>query len=743
MYSSALTHLAKASILFVLLVLFGGCSGGSSSNKVGSTPATTNGVISIETVSNRADLISGGDALLRLVIPQGLVFSDITIMANDRDVSNKFTPESPSRALGLIEGFEPGPVVVKATAVDGRNAVLTITNHPKGGPVFSGPQISPWLCTTVDNGLGQPLDDQCNATTQVTWLYQPEGEEDGTYEEYDPEDPPDDVAQTTTEDGRTVPYIIRLETGTFNRTIYKVMVLADPSSGWTAVNPQQVWNRKLFIAFGGGCGTQHKQMPPNEDELFGASAGNGHIKQPELLAKGWMTAATGLNTLNHNCNETVSAEAVMMLKELIVENYGEIKRTVSVGGSGGSVQQHHIAAAYPGLLDGIVPTQSFPDLWNLVWDAAECYLLNRYFLTISPFLWPLLEQQAAVTGKTGVVACAEFIALFADAFDPQNRGILQTGIAVRFGCELPPQETYHPLLNPEGTRCSVQDYQRNIWGTEGPLDAALMPFDNTGVQYGLLALQEGRITQTQFVDLNSKIGSINREGDFVASRASMAVSSAITMYRTGRNSDPTLLARVPIVDIREAISRDYPEKLADLHQPYFSHAMRARLLSVNGTHANQIFWRFPPENQDIPGALTVDRWLDAIEADKSELPLAEKVIRNKPNDIVDTCWIGDEAVTDAARCDQEYAFGTAPRIRAGAPLRDDNRKCQLKPLKREDYNVSFSNTQWQTLQSTFPQGVCDWSKPPVGYQPSIPWITFANGPGGEPLGPPPASIPNP
>ncbi len=733
--------IARAAAVFVLTILLAGCPDGGSSPTGDAAATADSGVIAIETVSNRADLISGGNALIRIILPRGLNLSDITITANRRDVTDNFSPESPSHALGLIEGFDPGPIAVKAAAVDGRSAQLTIVNHPKGGPVFSGPQITPWLCTTVENGLGQPLDDQCNADTQIAWLYQPEGEEEGAYQEYDPDNPPDDVAQTTTEVGHTVPYIIRQETGTLNRTIYKVMVLADPSSGWTAIDPQQAWNRKLFIAFGGGCGTQHKQMPPNEDELFGASAGNGHIKQPELLSKGWMTGATGLNTLNHNCNETVSAEAVMMLKEHIVENYGEIARTVSVGGSGGSIQQHHIAAAYPGLLDGIVPTQSFPDLWNLVWDATECYLLNRYFTTLSPHLWLDVGQQAEVTGKTGMVACAQFITFFSDAFDPQNRGVFQTGVAVRFGCELPPNETYHPLLNPDGPRCSVQDYQQNIWGIDESKKAAFMPFDNTGVQYGLLALEQGLISPAQFVDLNAKVGAINHEGEFVAARAEMTEESAVTMYRTARNSDPKLLARVPIIDVREAIFRDYPEKLSDMHQPYFSHAMRARLLAENGTYANQVFWRFPPGNRDIAAALAIDQWLDAIDADASALPLEDKVIRNRPATITDTCWIGDEAVTDTTLCEQEYAYGTAPRVRAGAPLRDDNRKCQLKPLKRQDYTVSFSDAEWNTLQSTFPQGVCDWSKPPEGYQPSVPWTTFANGPGGEPLGPPPVSTP--
>ena len=49
--------------------------------------------------------------------------------------------------------------------------------------------------------------------------------------------------------------------------------------------------------------------------------------------------------------------------------------------------------------------------------------------------------------------------------------------------------------------------------------------------------------------------------------------------------------------------------------------------------------------------------------------------------------------------------------------------------------------EWTQVQAAFPSGVCDWSKPGVGQQPSTPWLTFAGGPGGQPLGPPPTSQP--
>jgi hypothetical protein len=98
-------------------------------------------------------------------------------------------------------------------------------------------------------------------------------------------------------------------------------------------------------------------------------------------------------------------------------------------------------------------------------------------------------------------------------------------------------------------------------------------------------------------------------------------------------------------------------------------------------------------------------------------------------------------IDDPARCRDLYPYYGEPRIAAGGPMAGDVWRCQLKPLRRSDYNVQFTPDEWTSLQKAFPSGVCDWSKPGVDEQPSIPWMTFADGPGGKPLGPPPRSTP--
>jgi Tannase-like family of unknown function (DUF6351) len=47
---------------------------------------------------------------------------------------------------------------------------------------------------------------------------------------------------------------------------------------------------------------------------------------------------------------------------------------------------------------------------------------------------------------------------------------------------------------------------KNIYGV-GPNGYARQTWDNVGIQYGLQALREGRITPQEFLDLNAKVGS--------------------------------------------------------------------------------------------------------------------------------------------------------------------------------------------------------------------------------------------
>ena len=143
----------------------------------------------------------------------------------------------------------------------------------------------------------------------------------------------------------------------------------------------------------------------------------------------------------------------------------------------------------------------------------------------------------------------------------------------------------------------------------------------------------------------------------------------------------------------------------------------------------------------------MDRWLSAVEMDHRSTSVAQKVIQDKPSDITDECWNGTGQMLTNSLCPAgEVNVEGTPRTVAGDAITTDDNKCQLKPHDRSDYSgVAFTDPEWAQLQQTFPTGVCDFSKPGVGQQPTVPWLTYQDAQGhviygGKPLGLPPKSV---
>ena len=70
---------------------------------------------------------------------------------------------------------------------------------------------------------------------------------------------------------------------------------------------------------------------------------------------------------------------------------------------------------------------------------------------------------------------------------------------------------------------------------------------------------------------------------------------------------------------------------------------------------------------------------------------------------------------------------------------DDTMKCVLKPLRRADYPAGLTDAQFARLRAAFPSGVCDYTKRGVDRTPTVPWLSYAAGPGGMSLGGPDTS----
>ena len=62
----------------------------------------------------------------------------------------------------------------------------------------------------------------------------------------------------------------------------------------------------------------------------------------------------------------------MMVKERFIETIGVPKHTIGWGGSGGAMAQYGIAQNYPGLLDGIMPSATFPDATTYFIESEDC-----------------------------------------------------------------------------------------------------------------------------------------------------------------------------------------------------------------------------------------------------------------------------------------------------------------------------------------------------------------------------------
>src|SRR5258708_1903643 len=136
--------LSSRSFLIALFSLGLAVAGGSGAYNAATTPAAL--PLQINILSNRADLISGGDALVQIVIPSGVSPSSVKVTLGSNDITNEFAVRPNSLYEGLVTGLVNGPNVLKATAKGAGSAAITITNHPNGGPVFSGSQIQPWPC---------------------------------------------------------------------------------------------------------------------------------------------------------------------------------------------------------------------------------------------------------------------------------------------------------------------------------------------------------------------------------------------------------------------------------------------------------------------------------------------------------------------------------------------------------------------------------------------------------------------
>jgi hypothetical protein len=544
---------------------------GEASSRSADPPGPSWRGFAIETLSSAPDQVSGGDVLLRILVPGRHPLERVRVFRNGEDVTDALAPEGGRHALiGLVRGLRLGRNVLGVSpnlSGHGRAAQLLVKNHPIAGPIFSGPQQQPFVCTTARLGLGQPLVDNmegigipvaredpegdypsdargypteeaeivgwskdCAAETRIEYRYRTLA---GSFEPLaDPTAPlPPDIAMTTTLEGLTVPYVVRWERGTVNRFVYSIAMLA-PAGEEDPLEPDDaLWNRRLVFALQGGVAIGHTQ----------GTSGTAAMLPHDLLSLGYaVLSSTGLRT-DTTYNLQLGGETALMLKEHFIEAHGVPLYTVGVGGSGGGVQQYVYGQNHPGLLDAAIPQYSYSDMVTQTIHVGDCELLEHYFDVTDAGnpKWLDVENRQAIQGLNA-------------SWHPENQSAGEArqwnllyllyavlGLPVA-DAALPPPEPpaltecrrawfgLSPLvMNPTFT--NVDDLDKlaqgvegvewthwadlvNIYGT-GELGFARVPWDNVGVQYGLQALRDGVITAEEFLHLNANVGSWKESHD--------------------------------------------------------------------------------------------------------------------------------------------------------------------------------------------------------------------------------------
>jgi hypothetical protein len=696
--------------------------------RAAAVPERSGGLALISVSNPRPELVSGGQVLIRVRVPAGVPAGQVRITSDGANVSGSFQAQPDGSLLGLVTGLRTGRNLLTASA-RGRFAALTVTDHPITGPVFSGRQQLPFFCQTTAFGLAAATMPDCSAPTVVSYEY---FSTSGAFVPLaDPSSRPADLA-TATVNGQTVPFIVRVETGTIDRAVYQIAALYDGQAP-SPLRPDTSWNGKLVYTFGGGC-----------DAGFHQGTATGGVLNNLFLGQGYAVASSTLNVLDNNCSTIISAEAAMMVKEHFIDTYGPVQFTIGWGASGGAIQQYEIADSYPGILNGIVPTISFPDPLTTGAPVTDCRLLDQFFA--GPGASFTAAQKQAIAGYNDYTTCTSWDVTFS------NRATA-TG-----SCNpaIPVADQWNAVTNPHGVICNSNEQIVNQVGTDPQTGFPNSALDNTGVQYGLAALKSGAITAAQFAALNADIGGVDFTGAPAAQRTAASRRALNAVYADDLYNGVTQgLRTTPVIDAREDL--DEAGLGADIHTTDWSFIMRARLLTFNGTDGNQVIIESEPTVAEQTAASEyelseMDAWLTAIGNDHSGRDLHAKVLADRPGSLSDGCYLSatdlsHQTLTDPAtgQCAALYPVGSNPRLVAGESLTMTALKCNLEPLNFGDYPVTFTAAEKQELAAAFPTGVCDYARPGVGFrEPIAPWLSYGDSPdsvtGPVPLAAPPGGV---
>ena len=663
--------------------------------------------MNIAVLSSAPDQVTGGDVRIAVGGPPGQ-WQRISLWLNDQRIRIGMLQQAGDRLEGIVDGLVLGEnTLVLEHERFGELDRITLVNHPITGPVFSGPQQYPFVCSTLlewgvqplvdhDEEWGFPVHDDagaligyskdCSVEPFVELHYM---STDGNYKPMPADGSrPADLAQTTLLDGRTVDFIVRWERGTINRFLYSYTTLAElDDDPWQPGTTN--WNGRLLYHFQGGVGIGH----------FQGRMDDRRARLQEVLSQGYAVAYSTGNRTGEHYNLQVGGETALMVKEHFIKRFSEPLYTVGVGGSGGGIQQYVYAQNHPGLIDAGVPQYSYPDMVTQIIHVGDCELLEHYMDATdrdNP-KWQVTENRSWLVGfnatdlRPDPLAEARFMLGYGGAMGstecvPAWRGLTPLTINPHFGL-VREQEKMHPPGIMDDVRWTHYDDLRNIYGVDEDGEPRV-PWDNEGVQYGLQALKDSHITPDEFLHLNWHVGGWKHPAEMVqegfpflgsvsdvlagsirfdpwssanmnlaldpdtpAPRTVGDLQAINAAYTSGMVFDGQL--DIPMIDWRH-----YLEEVLNMHNSHQSFSARQRIINRMGRADNQVIWFTDARPTDVDATgrgrprLEFDQTWMALEVIDEWMANIRKhphrsVAESRPDRAVDSCFNTDGSLMAA------------------------------------------------------------------------------------------------
>ena len=657
--------------------------------------------VELSVLSSPANYVSGGDARIGIQAAPGL-HNKLELYLNGSKLDAALQT-SGSHAVetvirGLLVGDNTLEVYVKGQS---HRDTLKLTNYPITGPMFSGPQQQPFVCTTIQGAVGrQPKVDSatppgykvtdatgatigysrdCSIDTFVAYFYVSNTNALKAYPVGGAR--PADMGTVTLPDGRTVDFVVRREIGSINRFLYSIAMLSPaPGADNATQSDTSLWNRKLLYWFQGGVAIGHSQ-----GSVHGGSMNLDVLRQGIAIVH-----SSGNNTGTHY-NLELAGETAMMTKERFVERYGVPSYTVGLGGSGGAIQQYILGQNQPGILDALLPVQSYPDMVTQTIHVGDCELLEYYMDATDKAnaKWRTTKNRTLLVGMNAEQDDVGNNAKVNDPLAPLKtmlgystakgssecipawRGLTPLAMNPLFG-QASNQQNWVPQSDIAAIRWTHYDDLRNIYGVDNT-GAALPTWDNVGVQYGLKSLKDGKITPQEFLNVNWSIGGWKHPSDMVqetfpffgTSQAEINKALTIPGYFDPWSRKNMLTAASPDVPAPRTVGvfsamravydrgmvfhgelnrptidhRQYMERELDMHNVHQSFAVRQRVIDRTGNSDLLVIWftdtvpGTPKASQSMEAIAVMDEWMRNIAAN----PKAG-IVGNRPARAVDSCF---------------------------------------------------------------------------------------------------------